>query len=206
VSNTNKTWRATATVRGGKFLGEIEAPTADEALDQAEQLGTMHVSLCHQCSDECEDAEVVNVTVERQDSDGEWVTLESEPDEAPALRAKVADFEKQVAALGEPAALCDAACEETRRFFGRMMGALRALAAARAVMEALPESCDGPEFDAVDAFLDSTADVAARFVDVDSDEMRDLLQDAAHEGRMSTVGVHQIADILITAFKGRRKA
>lgn len=50
----------TASVRGSKYLGEYEAANEKEACRMAwERDG--YVSLCHQCSSECEDPEVDDV-------------------------------------------------------------------------------------------------------------------------------------------------
>jgi hypothetical protein len=57
-----KRWRVNGTVVGGKYLGEYEADTAEEAVELA--LDEAHVSFCHQCSGECENAEVEDATAE----------------------------------------------------------------------------------------------------------------------------------------------
>lgn len=51
-----KRWDVYGTVTGGKFIGTYVAATAEEAKKMAE--GDADVSLCHQCSGECENAEV----------------------------------------------------------------------------------------------------------------------------------------------------
>jgi len=52
-----------ATVVGGKYLGEYEADSEEQAIEMAlEENG--HVSLCHQCSGECEDAEITETNAE----------------------------------------------------------------------------------------------------------------------------------------------
>lgn len=55
-------WRASGVVVGTKYLGEVDALTEDEA--KAKALRRAHVSLCHQCSRECEDPEIDEVNVE----------------------------------------------------------------------------------------------------------------------------------------------
>lgn len=56
-------YRVHGKVVGGKYLGEFEAATPEEAEEMAiEENGG--VSLCHQCADECEDPEVVECSVE----------------------------------------------------------------------------------------------------------------------------------------------
>lgn len=52
-------WRVTGSVRGGKYLGEFEARTqkaAEELALNSENAGS--ITLCHGCSDECEDGTV----------------------------------------------------------------------------------------------------------------------------------------------------
>lgn len=54
-------WNVSGVVVGSKFLGHVTAETAEEAL--REGLDLAFVSLCHQCSDECADAEIESITV-----------------------------------------------------------------------------------------------------------------------------------------------
>ena len=61
------TYRANATVCGGKHLGDIEADNAVDAIEKAYSLPTASVGLCHQCSDQVEDAEVTSVYVVNAD-------------------------------------------------------------------------------------------------------------------------------------------
>ena len=53
-----KTYLIHGTVVGSKYLGEVEAETAQEALDIAIKELDFSVSLCHQCSGQCEDGEI----------------------------------------------------------------------------------------------------------------------------------------------------
>ena len=46
-----------ATVTGGKYIGEFEAETKEKAIEMAQESDNASVSLCHQCSPECEDPE-----------------------------------------------------------------------------------------------------------------------------------------------------
>lgn len=62
-------WHLSGTVIGRKYLGEVEADTMEEAIEKGWKL--CHVSLCHQCSDECEDAEIDEVFAEAIESDEE---------------------------------------------------------------------------------------------------------------------------------------
>lgn len=50
-------FRINATVVGGKYIGEFEADTAEKAIEMAEQSEKAYVSLCHHCTDQCEDPE-----------------------------------------------------------------------------------------------------------------------------------------------------
>jgi hypothetical protein len=59
-----KRWRCYGAVTGSKYLGEVEAQTAEEATEKAFKLSEAHVSLCHQCAGECEDATIEEITVE----------------------------------------------------------------------------------------------------------------------------------------------
>jgi hypothetical protein len=47
---------------GSKYLGEVEADTMEEAIEKGGRRA--HVSLCHQCSHECEDPEIQEVFAE----------------------------------------------------------------------------------------------------------------------------------------------
>lgn len=59
-----KKFRVTGTVIGGKYLGEFEAETAEEAVEMALTSEAAYVSLCHQCCDECENAEIDSAVAE----------------------------------------------------------------------------------------------------------------------------------------------
>jgi hypothetical protein len=48
----------------GKYLGEVEADSEDEAKEKAWELDTCYVSFCHQCADQAEDPEITEVSVE----------------------------------------------------------------------------------------------------------------------------------------------
>lgn len=51
-------WNVTGVVTGGKYLGEYEAETAEQAIATALMLEGGGISLCNQCSGECEDGAV----------------------------------------------------------------------------------------------------------------------------------------------------
>ncbi len=55
-------WAVYGTVVGSKFLGVIEADTAEEAVAKA--IRNASVSLCHQCDEECEGAEITDAIAE----------------------------------------------------------------------------------------------------------------------------------------------
>lgn len=59
-----KTFRVFASVMGSKYLGEFQAATKEEAEDMALKSDAASISLCHQCSHECEDAAVDKVEAE----------------------------------------------------------------------------------------------------------------------------------------------
>lgn len=60
-----KKYNVYAMVRGRKFLGTFEASNEEEAIEKAiEENG--FISLCHQCSSECEDAELENIEAEEE--------------------------------------------------------------------------------------------------------------------------------------------
>lgn len=61
---TLKPYYCTATVIGSKYLGVFWAETEDDAINMAIQSDEAQINLCHQCSVECEDAEVDDVSAE----------------------------------------------------------------------------------------------------------------------------------------------
>lgn len=61
-----KKYRVYGIVTGSKYLGEYEANSKEEAEDMALRKDG-HVGLCHQCTSECEDAEIHEVQVEEVD-------------------------------------------------------------------------------------------------------------------------------------------
>lgn len=54
-----------ATVIGTKFLGTFEANSPEEAEKMAEDSDEMFISLCHQCSTECENADISELHVDK---------------------------------------------------------------------------------------------------------------------------------------------
>lgn len=55
MSKKRKKYDVHGTVIGGKFLGTFEAFSAEEAVEMALEEAGGNISLCHQCSGECED-------------------------------------------------------------------------------------------------------------------------------------------------------
>ena len=55
-------WAVFGKVVGSKYIGSYEAETAEEAIELAQK--DAYVSLCHQCSGECEDPEVDEMVAE----------------------------------------------------------------------------------------------------------------------------------------------
>lgn len=58
------TYRCYAVVTGSKYLGTVEADTAEEAQEKALELDSAYISLCHQCSHQIEDPQVQEVVAE----------------------------------------------------------------------------------------------------------------------------------------------
>lgn len=64
-------YRCVGVVTGSKYLGVVEAATEEEAIEKAFDELDEGVSLCHQCADQCETAEVTQVHVEEIGDDEE---------------------------------------------------------------------------------------------------------------------------------------
>lgn len=59
-----RTWSCHGRVVGGKYLGTVEARSKEEAESLAYGLDEASVSLCHHCSEQCEDPEIDEVICE----------------------------------------------------------------------------------------------------------------------------------------------
>ena len=59
-----KRYRATGVITGGKYLGEVEAENAEEAMEKAWDLPDTYVSLCHQCSHKVGEISIEEIEVE----------------------------------------------------------------------------------------------------------------------------------------------
>lgn len=57
-SKKKKMYSVVGLVTGSKFLGIFEASSEDEAIEMALNSDAAYVSLCHQCSSQCEDGEI----------------------------------------------------------------------------------------------------------------------------------------------------
>ena len=74
-----KKYRVCGVVIGGKYLGVFEANSPEEAVDAAMCSEAAYVSLCHQCSPDCENAEIQSVDAE-EISEEEYVKeVEAKP-------------------------------------------------------------------------------------------------------------------------------
>jgi hypothetical protein len=58
-------FRVYGVVSGSKYLGVFEAETKEEAIKLATPEAS--VCLCHQCSEECEDAEIHEIIAEEEE-------------------------------------------------------------------------------------------------------------------------------------------
>jgi hypothetical protein len=56
-------------VCGGKYVGEFEADSPNDALRKADDEGLLEVSVCFQCADEVGDPEMESFTIEDLDND-----------------------------------------------------------------------------------------------------------------------------------------
>jgi len=54
-------------VVGSKYLGIVEAKNEEEAKEKAYSLEEAWISLCHQCSGECEDPAINEIEVELEE-------------------------------------------------------------------------------------------------------------------------------------------
>ncbi len=67
--SSKKKWSITATVVGGKFVGNVEADTEAEAIKKGWKIA--HVSLCRVCARECEDISIDEIHAEPADGSEE---------------------------------------------------------------------------------------------------------------------------------------
>lgn len=60
-------WTVTGAIYAGKYIGTVEADTKEEAEKLAWKLPGCGVSLCHACTDECENPEIVELIIDPAD-------------------------------------------------------------------------------------------------------------------------------------------
>jgi hypothetical protein len=58
-------------VEGSKYLGDVRAKNAIEALAKARELDEICISFCHQCAGDCEDPMVTKIFVEDETGEDE---------------------------------------------------------------------------------------------------------------------------------------
>jgi hypothetical protein len=59
-------WSLTGCISAGKYLGTVEAETKEEAIEKGWQLESCHVSVCHQCADDVEDPEIIEIAASEE--------------------------------------------------------------------------------------------------------------------------------------------
>ncbi len=68
-----KTYRVFGTITAGKYLGTVRANNEIEALEKAENdkdiENETYVSICHQCSNECDDPQITELSVQEIDEE-----------------------------------------------------------------------------------------------------------------------------------------
>jgi hypothetical protein len=83
-------------VSAGKYIGEVEAETAEEAIKKAWNHKNAACSVCHQCSEEVCDPEFTAVHVycdETEESGTDALDLHSE---ISSLKARIAELEAKL--------------------------------------------------------------------------------------------------------------
>ena len=59
-----KRYNIYARVVGSKYIGTVDANSPEEAEEKAWKLDECHISLCNQCSSDCEDPEIESLVIE----------------------------------------------------------------------------------------------------------------------------------------------
>lgn len=79
METNRRRWRVFGAVVGTKYLGVWEASSKQEAIDKAMESDIASITLCHQCAQDCEDAEVnsdLSTAEEIGTDDSEWGNVE----------------------------------------------------------------------------------------------------------------------------------
>ena len=93
-----KKWNANASISAGKYIGEVEAETVEEAIDKAYKHRNADCSVCHQCSDDVNDPEITAVHVYCAETDEHGTDERNFLGEVAALKARIAELEAQLKA------------------------------------------------------------------------------------------------------------
>lgn len=88
-------WHVHAAIHGGKYVGEVEADSAEEAFEKAADLDC-GVSLCWSCDRQLSDPEVSYLIVENDDGT-ECVTDDDDPHRLiNTMKARIAELEAKL--------------------------------------------------------------------------------------------------------------
>lgn len=92
-------WHVNAAIHAGKYVGEVEADSAEEAFEKARDLDA-GVSPCWSCARQLNDPEVAYLIVENDDGT-ECVTDDDDPQRLiDSLKARIFELEAQLKAKG----------------------------------------------------------------------------------------------------------
>jgi hypothetical protein len=91
-----KTWSANASVSAGKYIGEVEAETAEEAIEKAWNHKNAACSVCHQCSEEVCDPEFTAVHVYCDETEESGTDERNFFGEIAALKARIEELEAKL--------------------------------------------------------------------------------------------------------------
>ena len=62
-------YHVSATVIGSQYVGEFEAASPEAAIEKAQKIA--HVSFCHECANQCENAQIENISAEEIVEEGD---------------------------------------------------------------------------------------------------------------------------------------
>ena len=91
-----KKWRATASISAGKYIGEVVGETAKEAIDKAYQHKDASCSVCHECSHEVSDPEIISICVYCDETDEQGTDALDLHSEISSLKARIAELEAKL--------------------------------------------------------------------------------------------------------------